>query len=249
MVDNAAACIAAAGAITVLTGAGVSACSGIPTFREALTGIWARYDSAELATPEAFDADPERVSRWYDQRRRALLRCEPNAAHHALVKLERLARERGQSFTLATQNVDALHARAGSRGPLELHGSLLRWRNTQSGAEIDASDPEAIATYPPRDADGGLLRPAVVWFGELPPEEAWRRAEAAAAACDVILVVGTSAAVYPAAGLIDTARAAGATVIECNPEPALTGRDVIRLADAAEAVLPDLVDAVQSHAG
>jgi len=241
-IRDAAAPIDAASHLVAFTGAGVSAASGIPTFRDALTGRWARYDPNDLATPEAFARQPDVVARWYDQRRLEVLQRRPNDAHVALAELERRLLRLGRRFTLVTQNVDGLHRRAGSAEPLEIHGSITRWRNTTTGQTREMLEPTPMKAYPPRDANGSPLRPAVVWFGEMLPEGAWQRAVDAAASCDVLLAVGTSAAVYPAAGLIDVAREAGATLIECNPEPSLAG-EAIRLNAAAEAVLPALVSA------
>lgn len=238
----AAAAIDAAAHVVAFTGAGVSAASGIPTFRDALTGLWAKYDPMELATPEAFARQPDVVTRWYDQRRLEVLERQPNDAHLALTELERQSRPRGQRFTLVTQNVDGLHRRAGSTDPIEIHGSITRWRNTNTGETREMLQPTPLDPYPPRDEDGSPLRPAVVWFGEMLPEGAWERAVDAAASCDVMIAAGTSAAVYPAAGLIDVAREAGATLIECNPEPSLPG-EAIRLIDGAEVSLPKLVAA------
>jgi NAD-dependent deacetylase len=200
----------------VLTGAGVSAASGIPTFRDALTGLWAKYDPAELATPEAFGRDPGLVTRWYDERRLAVLRCTPNAGHRALVELERQIADRGGHFTLITQNVDRLHQRAGSGSVIELHGSLLVWRCTKTGAEQEFLEAVPFGEYPPRSADGGLLRPGVVWFGEVLREGAIAAAERAVGECDLFLSLGTSGIVYPAAGLIEIAAASGARTCEIN---------------------------------
>jgi NAD-dependent deacetylase len=229
--------------VAVLTGAGVSAESGIPTFRDALTGLWSKYDPTQLATPEAFARDAALVCRWYDERR---LRCatkEPNAAHHALVAMERRVSEAGGSFTLITQNVDGLHARAGSRNLVEIHGSLSKWRCTGTGFEFEAG-PEPFDEHPPRSASGHPMRPGVVWFGEALPARALARAMEALSACDLFVSIGTSAVVYPAAGFVHVARQAGAVTIEINAEatPISSDVDLAIHARAGEA-LPAIVAA------
>ncbi len=198
--------------IAVLTGAGISAESGVPTFRGA-GGLWRQYRPEDLATPEAFARDPKTVWEWYVWRRKLISKAQPSAGHRALVELE----ERTPQFTLVTQNVDGLHDRAGSRNICKLHGDLWVVRCTACGRETwdgRTSFPE----LPPRCECGGLLRPAVVWFGEPLPPEAWQTAEEAMSAAEVALIVGTSAVVYPAAGLIPLAKQAGAKVIEVNLE-------------------------------
>jgi NAD-dependent deacetylase len=198
--------------VCVLTGAGISAESGIPTFREALTGLWERFSPEELATPEAFERDPQFVWNWYEYRRELIRRVEPNPGHHALVGLSRCV----PRFTLVTQNVDGLHQRAGSTGVLEYHGNILRDRCTVE--RVVASRSRDSATGLPRcESCGGLLRPDVVWFGEAIPPGPMIEAAEAAEACDVFLSIGTSSLVYPAAGLAETALRRGATVIEVNP--------------------------------
>jgi len=199
--------------LLVLTGAGVSRESGIATFREA-GGLWEGVDPAEVATPEAFGRDPHRVWRFYDARRRQGATARPNPAHVAIAALE----ESGRPFLLATQNVDGLHERAGSRSMVRLHGSLWRVRCTACGDEWEDDRP-AIEPLPPTCPCGALLRPAVVWFGEALPQEAFAQAQAMARRAALCLVVGTSALVYPAAALPEEALAAGAYVVEINPEP------------------------------
>jgi len=229
--------------ICVLTGAGVSAESGIPTFRDALQGLWAKYDPAELATPEAFERDPATVSRWYDERRLKTRGCEPNAGHRALAGLERRLAEGGRSLTILTQNVDRLHQRAGSREVVELHGSLHVWRCTETGAERELPS-TPLKTHPMRTESGGLLRPGVVWFGETLPPEALRRAEEATSACDVFLSIGTSAVVHPAAGFCYAAKESGAFTIEINRDPTpVTELVDLALQGRAGEILPALVDA------
>jgi NAD-dependent deacetylase len=199
--------------VAVLTGAGISAESGIPTFRGA-GGLWNDYKPEELATPEAFARDPKLVWEWYDWRRGLIAKAAPNAGHKALVQLE----IRKPRFTLITQNVDGLHDMAGSGKILKLHGDIWRMRCTTCGANFP-NRRVPLPRIPPHCACGGMARPGVVWFGEPLPEGMMQEAEHAAAAAEVFLVIGSSAVVYPAAGLIPYARQAGARVIEINTEP------------------------------
>ena len=199
--------------LLVLTGAGVSRESGIATFREA-GGLWEGVDPSEVATPEAFARDPRRVWRFYDARRRQGAQATPNPAHRAIASLEKT----GRPFLLATQNVDGLHERAGSRSMVRLHGSLWRVRCTGCGDEWEDDRP-AIEPLPPTCGCGAILRPAVVWFGEALPQHAFAEAQAMARRASLCLVVGTSALVYPAAALPESALAAGAYVVEINLEP------------------------------
>jgi NAD-dependent deacetylase len=204
--------------IVTLTGAGVSAESGVPTFRDVQEGLWARYDPAELATPEAYSRDPELVARWYDWRRTLCSKASPNPAHLALSWLERFSRDNGRRFNLVTQNVDRLHHAAGSTGVLELHGTLWIWRCLRCGEEREERV-VPFTEYPPRCSCGGLRRPGVVWFGEALPEGILEAANQAASECDLFLSVGTSAVVYPAAGLAHSARRRGARIAEINAQP------------------------------
>ncbi len=231
--------------VVVLTGAGVSAESGIATFRDALTGLWARYDAEALATADAFVRDPALVWGWYEWRRGQVARKQPNPGHVALAALERRV-----SATLVTQNVDDLHERAGSTATIHLHGRLDAPRCFGCGhrhAMPDAppDEPEGGRRLdPPRCGRcGGLVRPGVVWFGESLPGAEWERAATAAATCDAMLVVGTSGLVHPAAGLPDLAAANGASIVEVNPRPVLDQPGAIRLVGAAGVVLPALAEA------
>jgi NAD-dependent deacetylase len=200
--------------IAVLTGAGVSAESGVPTFRDALAGLWAKFDPEELATPEAFLRNPKLVWEWYASRRATLAGTQPNPGHVALAEIERCV----GAFTLATQNVDGLHARAGSRKVVELHGNILRTRCFDAGHPVEAwVDDGSIPPHCP--LCGSWLRPDVVWFGEMLPPGAIEQAIDAARSCDLFLCVGTSALVFPAAALPESARRAGAIVVEVNPQP------------------------------
>lgn len=210
--------------IAVLTGAGISAESGVPTFR-ASDGLWEGHRIADVATPRGFRKDPRLVWNFYHQRRANVLQVEPNPGHYALVTLER---HWGNHFTLITQNVDGLHRRAGSERVLEIHGSLFRTRCTEC-EETRSCGEEPLAELPPCPNCNGLLRPDIVWFEEMLPEEIWSQAIHAAENCDVLLVVGTSALVYPAASVIPRAKRArqpGATVIECNLTTTAVSSDV-----------------------
>ncbi len=206
--------------IVALTGAGISAESGVPTFRGP-RGLWRNHSPEKLATPEAFARDPRLVWEWYDWRRSIIQRAQPNPGHRALAELERRKGDQvsGQGgFTLVTQNVDGLHDRAGSRNLAKLHGDIWLVRCAGCG-RVERNEEVPLRELPPRCHCGALLRPAVVWFGEPLPTEAWERAVEASTHAQVFLVIGTSAAVYPAAGLAEIARKAGAKVAILNPEP------------------------------
>jgi NAD-dependent deacetylase len=216
--------VKAAARIAVLSGAGMSAESGVPTFRDAQTGLWAKFRPEDLATEDAFRANPKLVWDWYESRRAKLRDVEPNAGHLAIADFQR--RHPGR-LTVITQNVDGLHQRAGSTGVLALHGNIAedKWLDTPGACCNEAA---VLAGSPPScDRCGNLRRPAVVWFGEPLPLQALELAQAAAAQCDVMLVVGTSGVVYPAAGL---ARSAGGRVVVVNPQ-------ATDLDDAADLVL------------
>ena len=233
--------------VVVLTGAGVSAESGIPTFRDALTGLWMRFDAEDLATPAAFCHDEALVWGWYEWRRMQALRAEPNAAHLAIAALQQLV----PSLTVVTQNVDDLHERAGSRGVLHLHGSLQSPRcfvcgrphgllpgipdEPEGGRRLDA--PRCIHC-------GGAVRPGVVWFGEELPAPELKQALAAAGDCDLLFAIGTSGMVQPAATLPALARRAGATVVQINTMCTdLDGGCSYLLVGPAGAVMPGLLQA------
>jgi NAD-dependent deacetylase len=228
--------------VAALTGAGVSAESGLATFRDAQTGLWARFDPRELATPSAFARNPKLVWDWYAWRRERVLAVQPNAGHVALAELE----ARVPEFVLITQNVDGLHQRAGSRNVVELHGSITRVKCSREGAIVERW--EASEAEVPRCVRcGAFLRPDVVWFEELLPADALADAEDAARRCDLLLVVGTSAEVYPAAGLPMLARKGGATVVEINPNPtAFSSHADYVLRGASGSVLPALVESLRS---
>lgn len=230
--------VAAAARLAVLTGAGISAESGVPTFRGP-EGLWRNYSAEELATPEAFARDPVLVWEWYDWRRGIVAACAPNAGHEALAALE----GRGNGLTLVTQNVDGLHARAGSRDPVEMHGNIWKVRCTRCHAVRE--DRRVPIPIPPAcEGCGGLLRPHIVWFGEALDPDVLERAVGAFEYADVALIVGTSGVVQPAASLAGIAKRAGAFVVEVNPDatPA-SGLVDAALRGRAGEVLPRLVPA------
>ena len=240
MIDEAlAAALRGAERVAVLTGAGVSAESGVPTFRDALTGLWARYRPEDLATPEAFRRNPKLVWEWYAWRRELVSRASPNPGHLALAEMER----RVPAFTLITQNVDGLHHRAGSRNVIELHGNIARVKCSDEGLAVESW--AETGEIPPRcPRCGGYLRPDVVWFGEMLSPDALRAAEQAARSCQVFLSIGTSGLVYPAAGLPLLAAQSGAIVVEVNPGATpLTDHADYVLNGPAGRMLPLLVDA------
>ncbi|RFA28511.1 NAD-dependent protein deacylase [Alkalilimnicola ehrlichii] len=222
--------------VAAITGAGISAESGIPTFRDAQTGLWAKYDPMQLATPEAFLENPERVWNWYAWRRELLAACRPNKGHQALSRIARHIPE----FQLITQNVDGLHQAAGSQDVIELHGNIQRTKCFDHGHTVEQWD--AQQAPPPCPYCGSLLRPDVVWFGEMLPVQALQQAEQAAARCEVFLSIGTSGQVYPAADLAYQALASGAMVVEINAEPTpLTARAHYAFTGKAGDQLPRLL--------
>ncbi len=224
--------------VVAFTGAGISAESGVPTFR-GQGGFWDNESVEDLATPGGFARDPRRVWAWYDARRRQISRCAPNAGHLALARYAKAHPD----FRLITQNVDGLHMAAGSEGLIRLHGDLFRVRCTrEGGSREDRRVP--LPEIPPRCACGALLRPDVVWFGESLPEDAMQEATEAARRAELFLSIGTSAVVYPAASLPEIARGHGAFLVEINIEPTPLSflADEVIQAPAAEA-LPDLLGA------
>jgi len=224
--------------VVAFTGAGISAESGVPTFR-GQGGFWENESVEDLATPGGFARDPRRVWAWYDARRRQISRCAPNAGHLALARYAKAHSD----FRLITQNVDGLHMAAGTEGLIRLHGDLFRVRCTrEGGSREDRRVP--LPEIPPRCACGALLRPDVVWFGESLPEDAMREATEAARRAELFLSIGTSAVVYPAASLPEIARGHGAFLVEINIEPTPLSflADEVIQAPAAEA-LPDLLGA------
>lgn len=223
--------------IAVLTGAGISAESGIPTFRDAMTGLWAQFRPEELATPGAFAANPKQVWEWYAWRRELVAKAAPNAGHVALVEIEK----RTPHFALITQNVDGLHVRAGSRNVIELHGNIMEDRCFAEGRVLGPD--EQLPGSPPTCAHcGAPVRPGVVWFGEALAPRALQDAYDEARGCDVFLSIGTSTVVEPAASLPFAALDAGATVIEVNPTRTPLSPDAtIVIEGAAGATLPRLL--------
>jgi NAD-dependent deacetylase len=223
--------------VAVLTGAGISAESGVPTFR-GKEGLWRKFKPEELANLQAFMANPELVWEWYEYRRNIVTKVRPNAGHHALARWEREASD----FHLITQNVDGLHQRAGSVRVIELHGNILRNRCLQCG-NVSESPEVHFTGKVPRCSCKGMLRPDVVWFGEMLPEKASEDAFAAAERADLFLSVGTSAIVYPAASLPQIAKANGAFLIEINVErtPLTTTADLFLQGPSGE-ILPELLD-------
>lgn len=241
--------------VVAFTGAGISAESGIPTYRDVKNGLWSKQSFQQLASPEGFAANPKLVWNWYTVRRQQVLSgVQPNAGHQALVRLASYYPE----LTVVTQNVDDLHTRAGSQNVVELHGNLFRFLCSQERRPVAYENPrdaepltiEAVergeGAEPPACPDcGAPLRPDVVWFGETLPVDAYRLAEQKALNCDVFFVIGTSAVVYPAAALPHVARRAGALVIEVNPEKtAFTDRADVSLRGKAGDILPRLVELI-----
>lgn len=234
--------------VVVLTGAGTSSESGIPTFRDVLTGLWENFDAQQLATPQAFDADPDLVWGWYEWRRGLVAQCQPNPAHQAIAAMQ----DSMPDLTVVTQNVDDLHERAGSRNVIHLHGSLHHPRCRDCAAPYMFSDTmpdEPVGgrrlTPPGCLQCGGPIRPGVVWFGEALPVDNWAQAQALASTCDVLFSVGTSSLVYPAANLPYIARDAGACIVQVNPQP--TGLESIvdyDLQGNAGKIMPALIQAV-----
>jgi NAD-dependent deacetylase len=224
--------------VTVLTGAGISADSGIPTFRGP-DGLWKNFRAEDLATPEAFKRDPVLVWEWYNWRRELLATKEPNPAHRALVKMEIEMGSRPAEFCLLTQNVDGLHGLAGSRNLIELHGNIWKVRCTGCGAVTE--DRRVPLPIPPTCSScGKMLRPHIVWFGESLNSNDVDQAIEALENCEVMLVIGTSGMVQPAASFASTARAAGAFVVEINPDASSSAAHVALRGRAAE-IVPQLV--------
>ena len=235
----------AARRVLVLTGAGMSAESGVPTFRDAQSGLWANYKAEELATPEAFRANPKLVWDWYQERRDRIQTVKPHAGHAALVEMER----HFEAFALVTQNVDSLHQRSGSRDVVELHGNIMRSACSETGRLIDDDWIAANPGRPPASPHHprGMARPGVVWFGEMLPEAAINRAIAEARRCDACFSIGTSSLVQPAASLPYVALEAGALVVEINPEPTPMSRAAhFSLRATAAVALPQFAAALAS---
>jgi NAD-dependent deacetylase len=227
--------------VVVLTGAGISAESGVPTFREAQTGLWAKYDPQELATLQAFQRNPQLVWEWYAWRRELVAQAEPNPGHLALVELEQLV----PKFTLITQNVDGLHGRSGNQNIIELHGNLARTKCFDNHHII--SDWPSTEALPPRCPQcQSLLRPDVVWFGETLPSVALQQAIEASRTCDLFLSIGTSSLVQPAASLPLEALHHKAITIEINPDTTpITPYVTFALQGTAGTILPTIVSQIR----
>ena len=228
--------LACARVVTVLTGAGISADSGVPTFRGA-DGLWRNYRAEDLATSEAFARDPRLVWEWYNWRRELIAVKNPNAAHHALVELER----RVERFWLITQNVDGLHPAAGSRKLSEIHGNIWKVRCTQC-RQVHTNREVPIPILPLCPACGGLLRPHIVWFGESLDPDDLDRSVAAVGSCEVLLIIGTSGVVHPAASFASLAKQAGAFVAEINVDPTPNSQVVdVAIRGRAAEIVPELL--------
>lgn len=240
-IQAAARLLAAATRVVVTTGAGMSKESGIPTFRDAPSALWADYDPMELATPEGFMRNPPLVWEWYAQRRQMIAQCKPHDGHRAIATMETLGYS---EFLLVTQNIDNLHREAGSSELIEIHGNIFRFKCFENHHPI-TNLPEGDEV-PPRCQCGSVIRPDVVWFGEMLDDNDMRRVYEAVAMCDVMLVVGTSGIVYPAAGLPATARSAGASVIEINPErTAVSDATNVFIQSAAGDALSSLLEGIE----
>lgn len=254
---RAAEALRSARAIVCLTGAGVSAESGIPTFRDAQTGLWSRFDPETLASAEGFQRDPSLVWRWYMWRFGKLGDARPNPGHAALARLERwcaAAETRGQTpvrFDLFTQNIDDLHEQAGSRNVYHLHGRIDRFRCNSCGLPWEMPDSGEVADGPPRcSACSGLIRPDVVWFGEGLPAGTLGKAFDRTAVCDLLLIVGTSGRVYPVAQMPFEARQAGACIIDVNPgDSPLSSLADIRLRGPSAMELPAVMEILETDSG
>jgi len=228
--------LAASRLLTVSTGAGMSKESGIPTFRDAPNALWENFSPEQLATRAGFAEDPALVWRWYAERREMIAAAVPNAGHRAIADLESLL----DDVTVITQNIDNLHRRAGSTNIVEIHGNIFRFKCFDQNHPVD-SVPENNGV-PPTCHCGSFIRPDVVWFGEMLPDDAIENAYRVLAACDAILVVGTSGTVFPAASFPDVARQSGARIVEINPEEtAVTPEADVFLRGAAGKILPELV--------
>lgn len=229
--------LASACDVVAFTGAGISAESGVPTFR-GNDGIWTKFKPEELANLNAFMRNPELVWEWYSARKKVIAEVQPNAGHYALAEMERIF----SSFAVITQNIDNLHRRAGSKNVFELHGNIERNYCMRCGRQF--TDEQVLnGTAVPTCPCGGVIRPDVVWFGELLPEDEWRGAEKACQRADVLLSIGTSGVVYPAAALPLEAKRSGAYIVEINPEPTpLTEYADEFLQGKAGEILPRILD-------
>jgi len=223
----------------ILTGAGVSAESGVPTFRDSLTGLWEKYDPMQLATAEAFRSQPEIVWKWYRHRRDLALQVTPNPGHHAIRQLEDMARD----FLLITQNVDNLHQRAGSRSIVEIHGNIMRYRCFNDCVVLEDTDRQQPFKC---EMCGDWIRPDVVWFGEPIPEKSLTDSISSAERCDLFITIGTSGVVQPAASLPAVAKRSGAFVVEINLQPTpVTPMADLFIEGKSGQILPVLVEKIK----
>ena len=248
-VQQAAQMIDDAHSIVILTGAGVSAESGLATFRDPEEGHWSKYDPMELATIHAFNKDPELVTRWYHWRFTRARDVNPNLGHYAIAALQKHKAESNQSLTLITQNVDGLHQRGGATNVVELHGTIHTWRCTVTGEEIPLSE-LSFEQFPISSKAGGLMRPCIVWFGETLPEVALERSFSAMAECDLFISIGTSGVVEPAASFILAAKGNGAKTIEINRDPTPnTGIVDVALQGPSGVILPQILEelGIETH--
>ncbi|MBO6513279.1 MAG: NAD-dependent deacylase [Phycisphaerales bacterium] len=231
--------------IVILTGAGVSAESGLATFRDPEEGHWSKYDPMELATIHAFNKDPELVTRWYHWRFTRARDVDPNPGHHAIAALQKHKSDINQSLTLITQNVDGLHQRAGATDVVEIHGTIHTWRCTITNKETPLRN-LSFEHFPIPSEAGGLMRPCIVWFGETLPQEALERSFKAMAECDLFISIGTSGTVEPAASFILAAKENGAKTIEINRDPTPnTGFVDVALLGASGQVLPQVLSEIR----
>ncbi|UCC73759.1 MAG: NAD-dependent deacylase [Gemmatimonadota bacterium] len=241
-IETAVDALAKAQLVVAASGAGMSKESGIPTFRDAQSGLWARYNPEELATRQGFAQNPARVWGWYNYRRGLIARRAPHAGHLALAALEELVPQ----VVVVTQNIDGFHREAGSSTILELHGNINRFKcfdqDHPVGIDVPVADTDAELEPPICPRCGSPIRPDVVWFGEMLPSGLFQQAETLSRACDVMLVIGTSGMVQPAAGLPFVAEAGGATVVEVNTEPSQVSHYAsIFLQGPAGEILPQIV--------
>jgi NAD-dependent deacetylase len=236
-IETAAQLLRGARSVVVSTGAGMSKESGIPTFRDAPNALWDKFDPEKLATPEGFLQDPPLVWRWYEERRRMISKVQPNAGHFAIARLG----GHFDRFVVITQNIDDLHRKAGSTNVVEMHGNIFRYKCFDMDHPVD--ELPSGDDVPPRCTCGSMVRPDVVWFGEVLPQSALEKAFAAIETCDVMLVVGTSGIVFPVAGFPALARRAGAKIVEVNPEEtSITPLADVFVKGPAGKVLPVLVE-------
>jgi NAD-dependent deacetylase len=241
-IDSAVELLAPVKRLVVTTGAGMSKESGIPTFRDAPSALWANYNPEDLATPEGFRRDPPLVWKWYGERREMIGQARPHPGHYAVAELESMY----DDFLLLTQNIDNLHRAAGSQNIVEVHGNIFRFKCFDRNHPVPPDELPVTGEVPPRCHCGSMIRPDVVWFGEMLDQDDLDRAFGALSSCEVILVVGTSGLVYPAAGFPHAAKSRGAKVVEVNPEETpITDLADVFVESPAGTALPILVERLQ----